>query len=78
MFLDSFENGLLSTSLRGALITRIPKPGKPRDRCQSFQKGNGLNSDIKLLCKALACRLEDWLPSVIKQDHNGFVKDFTK
>lgn len=74
MFLESFENGTLPTSMRGALIILLPKPGKPNNKCGNLRPISLRNSDTKILCKVLARRLEDLIPSIVKRDQNGFVK----
>ena len=74
MLQESYENGRLPLSLRGAVITLILKPNKPANKCQSYRPISLLNSDIKMLCKVLARRLEPILPLIIGSDQNGFVK----
>lgn len=46
MFQESFENGLLSTSMRGALITLLPKLRKPF-RPFKFRYKNTLQNSFK-------------------------------
>lgn len=65
MYLDSFEKGILPTSLRGALITLLPKPGKPCNKCENLRPVSLLNVDLKILCKILARRMEKILPEII-------------
>lgn len=72
MFSDSFERGILPASLRGALITLLPKPGKPSNKCENLRPISLLNVDLKILCKILARRLERILPEIINSDQNGF------
>lgn len=37
LFKESFHNGILPTSLRGELITLLPKPGKPNNKCENLR-----------------------------------------
>lgn len=74
MFSDSFEKGILAISLRGALITLLPKPGKPCNKCGNLRPISLVNVDLKILCKILARRLElCFEPNIIACDQNGFI-----
>lgn len=73
MFSESAQKGILPPTLRGALITLLPKPGKLNDMCKNLWPISLLNSDLKILCKILAKRLEHLLPDIIKEDQNGFM-----
>lgn len=45
LFQESFRNGLLPTSMRVALITVLPKPGKPNTKCKTCSQ---LTSEIQI------------------------------
>lgn len=72
---ESYINGTLSPSLRLALITLILKPNKPSTECASYRPISLMGCDTKILCKALALRLDKYISSLIHNDQNGFVKN---
>ena len=73
MFNESYEKGILPPSLRAAVISLLLKPGKcPLDRT-SYQPISLMSCDTKILCKALAKRIELLIPNLIANDQNGFV-----
>lgn len=57
------------------MITLILKPDKPPTECGSYRPISLLNSDSKIIAKALAMRRENVLPHVIHADQNCFVKN---
>lgn len=73
MFEESYESGTLPPTLRTALITLIPKPGRPPTERGSYRLISLMCCDTKILCKALARMLEKYDPSLIPNDQNGFV-----
>lgn len=75
MYTEAFEGGHLPQSLQNALITLILKPGKPPTECGSHRPISLMNSDAKIIAKALSMRLERVLPFIIHADQNGFVKN---
>ncbi len=73
MFTESFQNGTLPSSLRGALITLLLKAGKPNNKCENWRPISLLNADLKILCKILAKRIEEIIPKIIGKDQNRFI-----
>lgn len=75
MYIEAFRQGCLPPSLRSALITLILKPGKSPEESGSYRPISLLNTDAKIIAKALAMRLEKVLPWLVYSDQNGFVKN---
>lgn len=78
LFLDMFNHSLYQGKLPGSLteasITLLLKPGRDASKCSSYRPVSLLNSDVKILSKLLAMRLEALLPCLISTDQTGFVR----
>lgn len=51
MFEESLENGILTRSLRKAVITLIPKTDKPQTTCELYRPISFINTDAKILAR---------------------------
>lgn len=76
--LDSLNFGLaseeLSTDQKRGLITLIPKKGLDRRLIRNWRPISLLNSDNKILAKAMSLRLQPVLREVIHADQTGFLR----
>ena len=70
----SLEHGTLSIALRRAIISLLPKGDKDRLFLKNWWPISLLNVDYKILGKALANRLIEFLPQLIDEDQTGCVK----
>lgn len=70
----SLENGTLSEQQRIGLITLIPKKGLDRTHLTNWRPITLLNSDFKILSKALASRIQSCITEVIEKDQTGFIR----
>lgn len=75
MYNESYEQGMLLDSLRIATITLLLKPNKCPTECSSYRGISLMGCDTKILCKALARRLDKHLPKLISDDQQGFVRN---
>lgn len=75
MIKEALENKKLPDSLEIATLTLLPKPGKDKQKCDSYRPLSLLNADYKILSKLIALRLEDVIPKIIHADQTGFVKN---
>ena len=73
-FNEAYEEGLLTTSQRQAVITLIDKKDKDRTLLKNWRPISLLNVDYKVASKALANRIIPLLPKVIHPDQSGYVK----
>uniref|UniRef100_A0AAR2KU71 Reverse transcriptase domain-containing protein n=1 Tax=Pygocentrus nattereri TaxID=42514 RepID=A0AAR2KU71_PYGNA len=74
VFEESLGVGSLPQSMTQASISLLLKKDKDPTSCASYRPLSLLNTDIKILAKALALRLEAVLPNIISSAQNGFIK----
>jgi len=72
----SFYNGLLTVSQRWGIITLLFKKGD-RTQLKSWRPVTLLNTDYKILTKALANRLQPVLPLIVSSDQTASIKGRT-
>ena len=70
----SFQSGILSLDQRRGIINLIPKQDKDLRYLRNWRPLTILNTDYKILTKALANRLQKLLPKLINQDQVGYIK----
>ena len=72
----AFENGLLTVSQRRGIITLLFKKGD-RTLLKNWRPVTLLNTDYKILTKALANRLQQVLPLIVNSDQTASIKGRT-
>uniref|UniRef100_A0A667XLN8 Reverse transcriptase domain-containing protein n=1 Tax=Myripristis murdjan TaxID=586833 RepID=A0A667XLN8_9TELE len=77
LYNDIIKEGSMTASMRTAIITALPKPGKDHSQMSNYRPLSLLNNDYKLFAKILATRLECVLPSLVHSDQVGYVKGRT-
>ena len=65
--------GKLSTSQRQAVIKLLEKKGRDKRLIKNWRPISLLNVDVKLLTKALASKIKNVLPILIKSDQTAYV-----
>ena len=73
-FRHSFENNLLSNDQPRGILNLIPKPNKDLHYLKNWRPVTILNTDYKILTKALANRLQPLLTKIITPDQVGYIK----
>ena len=73
-FRHSFENNLLSSDQRRGILNLIPKHNKDLRYLKNWRPVTILNTDYKILTKALANRLQPLLTKIIAADQVGDIK----
>lgn len=58
-----------------AIITLILKPNKDPTYPSSYRPLSLINTDLKIITKTLATRIETVMPTIIHPDQTGFIKN---
>ena len=75
LFSHSLSQSNLPQSLTEASLSVILKPGKDPLECRSYRPISLLNTDVKILAKLLASRLDIVMPQIISMAQTGVMKD---
>ncbi|KAL9983775.1 hypothetical protein ACROYT_G006002 [Oculina patagonica] len=70
----AYENGEMSISQRRGVITVIPKENSDPRELSNWRPITLLNVDYKIASKAIATRIEKFLPLLINSNQTGFMK----
>lgn len=70
----SLENGSLTDQQATGVITLIPKKEQDRQQLSNWRPITLLNSDAKILSKALAKRIQSCIQEVVSEDQTGFIR----
>lgn len=73
--LFSLQEGKMSMEQRRGVISLIPKKDTDRRFLTNWRPVTLLNTDYKILSKAVATRLQSCLPQIIHEDQKGFMKN---
>jgi hypothetical protein len=73
-FNHAFSSGQLSIDQRRGILTLLPKPQKDIRFLTSWRPLSLLNTDYKILAKALANRLQNVITCLVNNDQSGYVK----
>ena len=71
---SSFERGFLPQSMRRALVTFIPKPGRDLETMKGYRGISLLCCDYKIIASALANRIKKVITKLVHSDQTGFIK----
>ena len=75
MMLQCYNEGILHESARQGILNLIPKPKKDSRYIKNLRPITLLNTDYKLIEKAIANKMLPALQHIIHQDQRGFMKD---
>jgi len=70
----AFQKGEMSIEQKRGVITLIPKKDKDLRYIKNWRPISLLNTDYKILTKALSSRLQVALPEIISSDQTGYIK----
>lgn len=70
----SLETGTLTEEQRSGVITLVPKKDLHRQSLSNWRPITLLNSDMKILSKALAKRIQSCIREVVREDQTGFIR----
>ena len=71
----SFETGMLINDQKRGILNLIPKADKDLRFLKNWRPVSLLNTDYKILTKALANRIQKVLPKLIQADQVGYMKN---
>lgn len=74
LVLEFLTSGISSDSFSDAYICLIPKDGKDPQHCKNYRPISLVNVDYKIFSKALALRMDNYLPGLLGKEQSGFVK----
>ena len=72
-FQNIAEGGTLPNSFNEAIITLIPKPDKDVTKKENYRPISLMNTDVRILNKILAKRIEQHIKRIIHHDQVGFI-----
>ena len=75
MMEECYQNMYLHTSARQGVLNLIPKVNKDTRRIKNLRPITLLNTDYKIIEKAVANKMIPALPCIIHQDQRGFMKE---
>ena len=73
-FNTAFKAGNMSSSQRQAIITLIDNKDKDRSLLDNWRPVSLLNTDVKILSKALAFRIKNVLPGIIHHNQSVYLE----
>ena len=75
MMLETYDKGILHDSARKGILNLIPKPNKDARHIKILRPITLLNTDYKIIEKAVVNKMIPALQHIIHQDQRGFMKD---